>query len=71
PLKVAISTNGQSPTFAKRFRQFLEAALPDEVDELIHNLKHYRDQLSTDFESKVKLLNQATASLVDETTLGG
>ncbi|MEM6344947.1 MAG: bifunctional precorrin-2 dehydrogenase/sirohydrochlorin ferrochelatase [Bacteroidota bacterium] len=66
PLKVAISTNGQSPTFAKRFRQFLEAALPEEVDDLIFNLKLYRDQLSTDFESKVKLLNQATASLVRE-----
>ncbi|MGK0365626.1 MAG: precorrin-2 dehydrogenase/sirohydrochlorin ferrochelatase, partial [Saprospiraceae bacterium] len=27
-LKVAISTNGQSPTFAKRFRQVLEDVLP-------------------------------------------
>ncbi|MEL6988088.1 MAG: bifunctional precorrin-2 dehydrogenase/sirohydrochlorin ferrochelatase, partial [Bacteroidota bacterium] len=47
-LKVAISTNGQSPTFAKRFRQFLEEALPESSNELIKNLKKFRDQLSGD-----------------------
>jgi len=65
PLKVAISTNGQSPTFAKRFRQLLESILPEEVEDLIHNLKLYRDQLEGDFEEKVKQLNQATAGLVE------
>ncbi len=66
PLKVGISTNGQSPTFAKRFRQFLEAALPEEVEDLIGHLKIVRDQLTTDFEGKVKALNAITASLVEE-----
>lgn len=64
-LKVAISTNGQSPTFAKRFRQWLEAALPEETDELLHHLKIFRDQLKGDFEMKVKALNELTASLVE------
>ena len=43
PLKIAISTNGQSPTFAKRFRQFLEAELPElETTNLLDNLKLIR-----------------------------
>ncbi|MEO0733495.1 MAG: bifunctional precorrin-2 dehydrogenase/sirohydrochlorin ferrochelatase, partial [Bacteroidota bacterium] len=43
PLKVAISTNGQSPTFAKRFRQWLEAELPEfETTNLLTNLKVFR-----------------------------
>ncbi len=66
PLKVAISTNGQSPTFAKRFRQMLEAILPEEVEDLIANLKIIRDQLEGDFDEKVKQLNEVTASLVEE-----
>ncbi len=65
-LKVAISTNGQSPTFAKRFRQWLEALLPEETDALLGRLKDYRDRLSGDFETKVRELNQLTASLLEE-----
>ncbi len=66
PLKVAISTNGQSPTFAKRFRQILEEILPRNVEELILNLKHFRDQLKGDFEEKVTKLNELTSILVEE-----
>ncbi|MFK7932458.1 MAG: bifunctional precorrin-2 dehydrogenase/sirohydrochlorin ferrochelatase [Saprospiraceae bacterium] len=65
PLKVAISTNGQSPTFAKRFRQVLEEVLPNDVQELVANLKIYRDRLKGDFTEKVKALNEATAKLVE------
>ncbi|NBC07087.1 MAG: bifunctional precorrin-2 dehydrogenase/sirohydrochlorin ferrochelatase [Bacteroidetes bacterium] len=65
-LKVAISTNGQSPTFAKRFRQWLEAILPEETDQLLGRLKHFRDRLQGDFETKVKELNALTASLIEE-----
>ena len=63
-LKVAISTNGKSPTFAKRFRQLLEAALPEEVDELLDQLNAYRQTLEGDFEAKVHALNELTASLL-------
>jgi len=66
PLKVAISTNGQSPTFAKRFRQVLEATLPEDVGDLLDNLKEIRDQLTGDFNAKVKALNDVTASLLTE-----
>lgn len=64
PLKVAISTNGQSPTFAKRFRQVLESTLPEDVGDLLDNLKEIRDQLTGDFNAKVKALNEVTASLL-------
>ncbi|OAV42786.1 bifunctional precorrin-2 dehydrogenase/sirohydrochlorin ferrochelatase [Lewinella sp. 4G2] len=65
PLKVAISTNGQSPTFAKRFRQFLEAELPEfETTTLLDNLKLFRDRLTGDFQTKVRELNSVTSSLL-------
>ena len=66
PLKVGISTNGQSPTFAKRFRQLLEEALPHTLPELIANLKSIRDRLTGNFEEKVERLNAVTASLLEE-----
>jgi siroheme synthase-like protein len=63
-VKVAISTNGKSPTFAKRFRQWLEAVLPDETSELVDKLKVFRDRLSEDFNGKVRELNRITEKLV-------
>ena len=64
-LKVAISTNGKSPTFSKRFRQLLEDILPNETSELLDNLKVFRDQLKGDFEQKVKDLNHLTKTLIE------
>ena len=65
-LKIAISTNGTSPTLAKRFRQVLEEVLPNDVNLLLKNLKSIRDRLKGSFEYKVKRLNEITASLVEE-----
>lgn len=63
-LKVAISTNGKSPTFAKRFRQLLEEILPAETPELLKNLRVIRDRLKGDFAHKVKELDQLTSKLI-------
>ena len=63
-LKIAISTNGKSPTFAKRLRQVLEDALPESTNELLQNLHLLRNQLSLNFSSKVEKLNELTAYLV-------
>ena len=63
-LKIGISTNGKSPTFAKRFRQLLEEILPKESHELVNNLKLIRDKLKGDFDVKVKELNRITKSLI-------
>lgn len=65
-LKVGISTNGQSPTFAKRFREVLEDVLPEDTQELLNNLKQVRDSLKGDFGYKVKELNKITRSLVSK-----
>lgn len=64
-LKLGISTNGQSPTFAKRFRQALEEALPDETNDLLGHLRIIRDNLSGNFSEKVRKLNHITKSLVE------
>lgn len=60
-LKIGISTNGKSPTMAKRMREFFEAVLPDEIDELLNNLNRIRDKVGGDFREKVKMLNEITA----------
>lgn len=65
-LKVGISTNGKSPTLAKRFRQLLEEVLPEETDELLANLHAYRDTLGGHFEEKVRRLNELTAGLLEK-----
>ena len=65
-LKIGISTNGKSPTFAKRFRQVLEEILPEETDQLLGNLRVIRDRLKGDFQYKVKKLNEYTSQLVAE-----
>ena len=69
PLKIAISTNGKSPTFAKRFRQMLETALPEDIDALLLKLHEFRDHLQGDFTTKVNQLNDLTAQLLEEAAL--
>ncbi len=59
-LKVAISTNGKSPTFAKRFREILEQVLPESLQETLDNLQFLRNRLKGDFEYKVDKLNEIT-----------
>ncbi len=64
-LKIAISTNGKSPTFSKRFRQVLESILPPETDDLLTHLEILRDRMKGNFEAKVKQLNELTKSLIN------
>jgi siroheme synthase-like protein len=65
-LKIAISTNGKSPTLAKRIKEFLEEIIPDEIDDLLLNMNTIRKKLSGNFEEKVKKLNEITKSLVEK-----
>ena len=62
-LKIAISTNGKSPTFAKRFREVLEEILPDSLQETLDNLTAIRNQLKGDFVQKMEKLNEITKVL--------
>ena len=63
-LKIAISTNGKSPTIAKRVKEMMNDILPDQIDELLNNMQAYRNQLKGDFENKVNTLNEVTKTLV-------
>lgn len=65
-LKIAISTNGKSPTLAKRIKEFLEEIIPDEIDDLLLNMNNIRKKLSGNFEEKVKKLNEITKMLVEK-----
>jgi siroheme synthase-like protein len=64
-LKIAISTNGKSPTIAKRIKEVLNDSLPDEINDTLQNMQALRNTLNGDFASKVKKLNAVTASLVE------
>jgi len=63
-VKIAISTNGQSPTTAKRLRQFFEDVIPDNVDDLVKNLNSYRKTIKGNFAKKVSTLNRITENLI-------
>lgn len=65
-VKIAISTNGKSPTTAKRLRQFFEEVIPENIDDLVKNLNEYRKTIKGDFEEKVEKLNEFTKSLVEK-----
>ena len=65
-LKVAISTNGMSPTFAKRLKEVLGEALPDNLETAMEQLKAVRDMLKGDFASKVDELNRITSVLTEK-----
>ena len=62
-LKIAISTNGKSPTLAKRIRAFLEEVIPADIQETMDGLEAYRNSLKVDFEAKIKALNELTKGL--------
>ncbi|MGI4866889.1 MAG: precorrin-2 dehydrogenase/sirohydrochlorin ferrochelatase family protein [Janthinobacterium lividum] len=62
-LKIAVSTNGKSPTVGKRLRAVLEETLPEELDEVLGQMTVIRNRLTGDFANKVKSLNAVTAEL--------
>ena len=62
-LKIAISTNGKSPTMAKRMREQLNELIPDEIDGLLGNMQLIRNDLKGDFTEKVKQLDDLTKML--------
>ncbi|GAB3016536.1 hypothetical protein GCM10027051_21220 [Niabella terrae] len=65
-LKIAISTNGKSPTIAKRIRETLSEAIPEDIDETLDHMQVIRDRLHGDFEHKVRKLNNITRALVQK-----
>lgn len=62
-VKIAISTNGKSPTTAKRLREFFEEVIPEDINQMVQNLNDYRNTLKGDFEDKVQKMNEITTLL--------
>tara|TARA_R110002167_G_scaffold37529_4_gene117615 strand:+ start:1816 stop:2412 length:597 start_codon:yes stop_codon:yes gene_type:complete len=69
-VKLAISTNGKSPTTAKRLREFFEDVIPENIDDLVKNLNEYRKTIKGDFEEKVATLNTFTKGLLNKKDAG-
>jgi precorrin-2 dehydrogenase/sirohydrochlorin ferrochelatase len=65
-VKIAISTNGKSPTAAKRLRQFFEEVLPEDLDDLVKNLNRLRKSLKDDFQHKVDYMNRLTRRMISD-----
>lgn len=67
-MKIGVSTNGKSPTLAKRMREYLTETLPDSdsMQTLLDNLQAVRDKLGGDFDYKVQKLNEITSSWLKE-----
>lgn len=62
-LKIAISTNGKSPTISKRVKEVLNETFPDEIDDLLDNMEKIRNSLKGDFSEKIRQLNSITSGL--------
>lgn len=62
-LKIAISTNGKSPTIAKRMREQLTELIPDEIEGVIQQMHTIRQDLKGDFAEKVRQLDDLTKLL--------
>ncbi|HZF66249.1 MAG TPA: TSUP family transporter [Chitinophagaceae bacterium] len=65
-LKIAISTNGKSPTIAKRLKETFDEVLPNELDDVLNNMQAIRNKLNGDFAFKVHELNKITEVLVNK-----
>ena len=63
-LKIAISTNGKSPTIAKRLKEEIGGMIPDEMEDVLDNMQTIRQRMNGDFTEKVRQLNDLTKVLV-------
>ena len=65
-LKIAISTNGKSPTVAKRLKEVIGDLIPDEMESVLNNVQAIRKNINGTFDEKVKKLNELTKVLVSK-----
>ena len=63
-LKIAISTNGKSPTIAKRLKEVIADMIPVEMEDVLGNLQTIRNRMKLGFQQKVRRLNEITRELV-------
>ena len=65
-LKIGISTNGKSPTVAKRLKEIFNENIPEEIDNSLINLSKIRNHLKGDFQQKIIELDKITSELKDK-----
>ncbi len=65
-LKIAISTNGKSPTIARRLKEILSESLPDQLDDIIDNMHVIRGKLNGDLATRIDKLNEITKVLAND-----
>jgi siroheme synthase-like protein len=63
-LKIAISTNGKSPTIAKRLKEVLNEGISENINDLLESINKLRESLKGDFNEKIRILNEHTERLV-------
>ena len=63
PVKIAVSSNGVSPTLAKRLRDIINDVLPDEVENSAEVLNKVRNSIKGDLAKKIELLNRVSELL--------
>jgi len=65
-VRLGVSTNGQSPTLAKRLKVVLNEAIPDDINDTALLLNAVRKKLSGNFTQKVKQMNEITRRLIED-----
>lgn len=68
-LKIAISTNGKSPTLGKRLKEILNDVIPSDIHQTLQNLAVIRGRLDGSFAEKIQRMNAVTAALVEKSAL--
>ena len=65
-VKIAVSSNGVSPTLAKRLRDVIQDAIPNEIEESAIFLNQVRNRIKGNLENKIEILNRVTEVLVSQ-----
>ncbi|MFT4022666.1 MAG: TSUP family transporter, partial [Flavihumibacter sp.] len=68
-LKIAISTNGKSPTVAKRLKELINDAIPPEMERVLDNMQVIRSKMNGNFAEKVRRLDEITGVLAADRDL--
>jgi precorrin-2 dehydrogenase / sirohydrochlorin ferrochelatase len=69
-IRIGISTNGKSPTIAKRIREYFEDILPEDTGYLLDNMQQIREKIKGDFKEKVKVLDEITSTWLHKSNRG-
>lgn len=65
-IKIGISSNGVSPTIAKRLKEILVDVIPENINESTNDLNKIRSQLKGNLSQKIDVLNAITQVLVND-----